>query len=96
MELEQKERGEINRGLLALLIISHSHYRVIHLLCDLGWVEFDISCSTVCPVLLGLMGIWQKWLGSWVSRWNIEFKVKPTQVSEQMKHPVNKKLGWFR
>ena len=38
----------------------------------LGFVDFDFDfdfdCSTVCPTLLGLMGIWQKWLGSW-ARW---------------------------
>ena len=31
-----------------------------HLLANLGWVD----CSTVCPILLGLVGIWQKWLKS--------------------------------
>ena len=37
-------------------------YRVTHLLQDLGRVDFDFICSTVCPVLFGLMGIGQKWL----------------------------------
>ena len=41
-------------------------YRVAHLIADLGWVELDLECSTVCPILLGLMGIRQKWLGKCV------------------------------
>ena len=34
------------------------------------------------------MGIWQKRLGSWASWWNTEIKVNPTQVYEDMGHPV--------
>ena len=52
----------------------------------LGFVDLDFECSTVCPTLLGLMGIWQKWLGKMV-----EIKVKlvnPTQVYEHMGRPV--------
>ena len=59
-------------------------YRVIHL----GWVDFYLSCSTFCPVLLGLMGIWQKGLCNWARWWNTQIKVNPTQVLEQMNHPV--------
>ena len=25
----------------------------------LDWVDLDFECSTVCPILPGLMGIWQ-------------------------------------
>ena len=57
------------------------------LLGDLG-VEMDFECSTVCPILPGLMGIWQKGLGSYAIWWNTEIKVSPTQVYEQMGHPV--------
>ena len=41
-------------------------YRVFHpaLRHGLGWVDFDFYCYTVCPILLGLTGIWQKHLGS--------------------------------
>ena len=46
-------------------------YRVTHLLANLGWVVMDFDCSTVCPILLGLVGIWQKWLSSWARWWNI-------------------------
>ena len=35
----------------------------------------DFECSTVCPTLPGLMGIWQKQLGSWARWWNTELKV---------------------
>ena len=34
----------------------------------LGWVDLNLECSTVCPILHGLMGIWQKGLGIW-ARW---------------------------
>ena len=54
----------------------------------LGFVFLDFECSTVCPTLLGLMGIWQKRLGSSASRWNTEIKVNLTQVSAHLGHPV--------
>ena len=47
---------------------SKTKYRVTHLLANLGWVDFDFGCSTLCLVLLGLMGSWQNWLSSW-ARW---------------------------
>ena len=31
----------------------------------LGWIDLDFECSTVCPILTWLMGIWQKRLGKW-------------------------------
>ena len=68
-----------------------SFYRVSHLLVDLGWVGIDFSCANICPVLLGLLGIWQKRLCSRVRWRNTELKVNPTyptQVSEQMNSPV--------
>ena len=40
-------------------------YRVVHLVRQLGWVDFYFVCSTFSLVLLGLMGNWQKWLSSW-------------------------------
>ena len=45
-------------------------YRVTHVLANLGWVDLDFGCSTLCLVLLGLMGNWQIWLNNWV-RWFI-------------------------
>ena len=55
-------------------------------------VDFDFSCSTACPVLLWLIGIWQKRLCSWARWWNTQIKVNPSLVSQQMKHPVQLKL----
>ena len=40
-------------------------YRVAHLVANLGWVDLNFDYSTVCLILPGLMGVWQKWLGSW-------------------------------
>ena len=44
--------------------------------------------STVCPILPGLIGLWQEWLRSWARWWNAQIKVNPTQVLGQMNHPV--------
>ena len=46
------------------------------------------GCSTVCPILLGLMGVWRKLLAKCARWWNTEIKVNPSQVREQMGHPV--------
>ena len=53
----------------------------------LGCVDFDFECSTACPTLLGLLGIWQKWLGKMVEHRN---NVNPTQVYEHMGRPVRR------
>ena len=57
--------------------------------------DTHISGSTVCPVLLGLMGIWQKRLCNWARWWNTQIKVNPTQVSEKRNHPVYGTLAAF-
>ena len=31
-------------------------YRVFLQLVDLGWIDFDLGCSTVCQILLRQMG----------------------------------------
>ena len=54
----------------------------------LGWFDLNFECSTVCPILPGLIRIWQRWLGSWTRRWNTQINVNPSQVHEQMGHPV--------
>ena len=54
----------------------------------LGWVDLNFECFTSWPILPGLMGIWQKRLGSRARWWNTQIKVNPTQVHEQMGHPV--------
>ena len=43
---------------------KRDYYKVTHLLLNLGWVDLDFDCSTVCLILLGLVGIWQKRLSS--------------------------------
>ena len=46
-------------------------YRVAHLVANLGWVDLDFECSTVCKKnLLVLMGTWHKGLGKWVEHRN--------------------------
>ena len=40
------------------------------------WVGLTFGYSTVCLILLGLMGKWQNWLSSW-ARWVEQIKVNP-------------------
>ena len=54
-------------------------YKVTHLLANLGCVDFDLGCSTLCLVLPGLMGNWQKWLSSWARWWNIPNQSQPNR-----------------
>ena len=64
-------------------------YRVAHLVANLGWVDLNFDYSTVCLILPGLMGVWQKRLGSWARWWNSQIQMNPTQVRDQMGHPVH-------
>ena len=64
-------------------------YRVAHLVANLGWVDLNFDYSTVCLILPGLMGVWQKRLGSWARWWNSQIQVNQTQVRDQMGHPVH-------
>ena len=63
-------------------------YRVAHLVADLGWVDLDFEWSSVCPIVPWLMGIWLKELHEWERCLNTDIQVKPSQVSDQMGHPV--------
>ena len=63
-------------------------YRVAHLVANLGWVDLNFDYSTVCLILPGLMGVWQKRLGSWARWWNCQIQVNRTQVRDQMGQPV--------
>ena len=42
-----------------------------------------------------MIGIWKKWLNSWVRWWNIQIKVNQTMVQEQMVGPVQIKYGQY-
>ena len=55
---------------------------------SLGWVDLNFECSIFCPILPGLMGIWQKRLGRRARWWNTQIKVNSTQVHKQMEHPL--------
>ena len=52
-----------------------------------GLLYSDFECSTVCPILFGLMGIWQKRLGSSAWWWNTKIN-QPNPGHELMGHPV--------
>ena len=51
MAANAAERGSLTR--------RQDDYREVHLLADLGWVDFDLGSSTVFPILLGQIGIGQ-------------------------------------
>ena len=53
---------------LHFLQLSWRKYRVAHLVADLGWVDLDFDCSTVCPILPGLIRKQQKGLGNWATQ----------------------------
>ena len=36
----------------SMLMKSKTNYRVFHQLADLGWVDFDLGRSAVCPIVL--------------------------------------------
>ena len=57
----------------------NQQYRVTHLLANFGW--YDFGCSTLCPILLGLVEIWQKRQGSWARWWNIPNQSQPNRGS---------------
>ena len=59
----------------------------------LGLVDLNFTCSTVCPILPGLMGTWQKRLGKMVELPN---QSQPTQVHDQMNYPVVDKSCQFK
>ena len=56
-------------------------YRLTHLLMNLGWVDFNFGCYTLCLVLPGLMGNWQNWLSCWARWWNIPNQNQPNPCS---------------
>ena len=61
--------------------VRQFRYRVTHLLANLGWVDLDFDSSTVCSILHGLVGIWQKRLSSWARWWNIPNQSQPNPGS---------------
>ena len=60
-----------------ILLSGLFFYRVTHLLSDLGWVDLDFGCSTV------------HLLGQHRSCSTAQTEVNPTQVREEMDHPVS-------
>ena len=63
-------------------------YRVTHLLVNLGWVDFNFGCYTLCLVLPGPMRNWQNWLSCWARGGTSQIKINPTQVRQEMCHHV--------
>ena len=46
----------------------------------MGRLDLNFDCSIVCPILPWMMGICQKWLGSWARWWNTQIKFNQTHV----------------
>ena len=51
-----------------------------------GWHGF--WCFTFCPILLGQMGAWRNWLGSYRLEHPNQSQFNPTQVCDNQSHPV--------
>ena len=86
----QEDHGEMRASVQVRTESDFSDYQIQGVPCarGLGFVDLNFECSTVCPILLGLMGICHKRLGRCARRWNIQIKVNPTQVYDQLGHPV--------
>ena len=86
---EDREGGWSARSWLKMpreIFTSHLQGYSYDLIHGLGWL--GISLFHCGPVMLGLMGIWQKWPGSKAKWWNNQIKVSPTHVSDSMNNPV--------
>ena len=63
--------------------------RASHVVVDLGWVDLELECSTVWPILRSLTVIWQNWLSRLARWWNTKIIVNPTKVYDHKGHPVH-------
>ena len=63
-------------------------YRVIHLLVDLGWVDFDLGVPPYCPAAQLLLPNSHQPKQNWSDGGTTKIKVNPTQVLGQMNHHV--------
>ena len=70
-----------------IVVFQFARYRVIHLLMDLGWVDFDLgvpsSCPSAQPLLPNSYQPKQNWADGGTTK-------NPTQVLGQMNNPVLK------
>ena len=73
-------------SVLQFITILAALYKVIHLLWDLGWLWF--GCSTTLPTRTATSAKFLSTLGELGRQWNVQNQSQPTQVSEQMNHPV--------
>ena len=62
--------------------------RVIHLLRDLGRVEFDSDVPPYCPAAQPLLPNSHQPKQNWADGGTTKIKVNPTQISEQMNHQI--------
>ena len=77
--------------MLYYVIKSYAMYSVIDLLRDLGWVDFDFGVPTSCPAAQPLLPNSHS-QQNWTDGGTNKIKVNPTQVSEQMNHPVVRRI----
>ena len=54
----------------------------------LGWVDFEFGHSSLCPMLLRHMQIWQNQLVCWARWWNTQIMFDQIQVTDYHPHPV--------
>ena len=54
---------------------------------DRGFIDFDVVCSSVCPILLGQEKIGQRWHGKWANWWNSQMEVN--EIYSSVKPPCS-------
>ena len=66
-----------------------------HLVMDLGLVDFDLNVPPFCPAAWPLLPNSHQLRHSWADSGTITIQVNPTQVPDQMGHPVHKVSAKF-
>jgi len=68
--------------------ISQHMYRVTHLLANLGWVDLDLGCYTLCPTAQPLLPNSHQPKQNRAEGGKAKIKINLTQVRQEMCHPV--------
>ena len=63
-------------------------YRVIYLVSHLGWIDFDLDVLPSRPAAQPFLPNSHQPMQNWADSTTMEIQVSPTQVHDQMNHPV--------
>ena len=64
-------------------------YRVIHLVVHLGWVDFDLDVPPSFPAAQPFLPNFYQPMQNWADSGTLKIRVNPTQVDDEMNHPVD-------